>query len=102
MNYELVYASEAQIEAKEVFEYYEMEKAGLGEEFMIELDRVFGQIKNNPKIFQKVKGDIRRGLLKKFPYGVFYKVLDEELFDARTVLIAGIYHQRSNPSRWPE
>lgn len=101
MSHTLVYAEEAQAEVKSIFAYYEQQQIGLGDAFYEELDVVFGQIKHRPKMYQQVRNEVRRVLLKRFPFGVFSKILDEQVLGKETVLIVGIIHQSRNSENWP-
>lgn len=52
--------------------WYEDQQAGLGIRFLDELDEVFRRIENNPKQFPQLEGEVRRALLRRFPYGVYF------------------------------
>lgn len=52
------------------YRWYEREREGLGEEFLQIVDRVVGIIADYPEGFPVVHRDIRRALLKRFPYSV--------------------------------
>lgn len=51
---------------------YELEVPGLGSRFDVELDRVVGRVGDNPLQFPMVEADVRRALLKIFPFSVFF------------------------------
>ena len=53
--------------------YFETESARLGVRFLNEVDRYVGAIIKNPSAGKKVRGQVRRRLLRSFPYG---KLLD--------------------------
>ena len=53
--------------------WYENQLTGLGIRFLDELDEVFRRIENNPKQFPKLEGEVRRALLRHFPYGILLK-----------------------------
>lgn len=52
--------------------WYEDQQAGLGGQFLCELDLVFRRIQENPLQFPSVEGTARRALLHRFPYGVYF------------------------------
>lgn len=52
--------------------WYEDQQTGLGMRFLNELNEVFRRIENNPKQFPKLEGEVRRALLRHFPYGVYF------------------------------
>lgn len=84
---------EAQAEATETRQWYEQRQAGLGDAFTTELAKTVGVISANPLMFGPVLGDIRRGMLSRFPYAVYFRVTDTEI-----IVLA--VHGRQNPARW--
>ena len=64
----------------------------LGDAFLEELYATLEIIRQNPDLFEARKRNVRRALLRRFPYLVLY----EEVEDAIEVL--GVYHGRRNPS----
>ena len=55
-------------------QYYQ----GLGSEFLSEVERTLAAILAHPEAAPKVKEEIRRRLLKRFPFGVLYAVTAEK------------------------
>ena len=53
-------------------EYYNAQKPGLGFEFLAELEDTTSLIREAPLLFSVVDAPIRRALVHRFPYGVFY------------------------------
>ncbi len=100
MNYLIELSPKAEDDAVEAFEYYESKKTGLGQKFIDNLYQVFNQLEQNPRIFQKIKGPIRRALVPHFPYSIFYKVEKDNRIEIVTVF--RILHQASDPDNWPE
>jgi hypothetical protein len=86
-------------EVAEAAAWYEMQREGLGESFRYEFDRRVDEIAAHPRQFAKVefapvRGEVRRVLLRRFPYLVVYKVLPDEI-----VVIACGYSGRG-PDYW--
>jgi len=48
-----------------------------------------------PEAYQQVYGEVRRIVLQRFPYVMFYR------FDGREVLVLSCQHERRSPDRWP-
>jgi plasmid stabilization system protein ParE len=84
----------AQREADEAARWYESESKGLGSAFVEVLERVLAQVEENPRQFPAVHRNIRRALLKRFPYGVFFRVLRTE------IKVIAIIHLARHPWRW--
>jgi plasmid stabilization system protein ParE len=85
---------EAELDVLEAALWYEGERPGLGEEFLRALRRLYERISETPLHFPKVRGETRRALLDRFPYGVFF-VLTEEEFTVIAVL-----DLRRDPAIW--
>lgn len=63
---------DAEVELSEGVEYYEDVSIGLGQEFALEVYSAIQRAIQNPKIWVILDGDIRRSLVKRFPYGILY------------------------------
>jgi len=74
MSVKLIIRPDAEAEVREAFLWYEEQLVGLGEAFLSELDRELVGILAYPEGHATVRGDIRRALLRRFPFGVFYVV----------------------------
>jgi plasmid stabilization system protein ParE len=85
---------EAANDAREAALWYENERPGLGREFLGVVRDVLGRIETMPLRFPIVLEEIRRALLPRFPFGVFFVVDD----DRSTVL--AIMHLRRTPTSW--
>ncbi|MBP9581322.1 MAG: hypothetical protein KBE38_04110 [Ignavibacterium sp.] len=53
-------------------------------------------MQQNPEAFPKVFKEIRRILLKKFPFGLFY------LIDKDRIIVFAVFHASRNPNQWKE
>lgn len=74
MKYKISVKDEAELDLLEAFDWYETEKPGLGNEFLNELDKCIVHLENNPLQYQIIYKNVRRILLQRFPFGVFYLV----------------------------
>lgn len=59
----------AQEEMTEAARFYETKSKGLGAQFLAEVERTIAAISSHPEAAPIVKQDIRRRLLKRFPFG---------------------------------
>ena len=91
---ELIIRPEAEEDMREAFQYYEECSEGLCSDFLLSVDAVLSLIQRNPEIFQKVYKDVRRGLLQRFPYGVFY------LAEKEKIVVIGVMHCKRAPETW--
>jgi hypothetical protein len=65
-------AREAEAETLEAAVWYESRSQGLGRAFLELLEQTQEDIAKRPHQFPQVYRDIRRALLKRFPFGVFF------------------------------
>jgi hypothetical protein len=68
----IVFLPPAQEEMTAAARYYQTQSMGLGTEYLAEVERTITAITSHPKAAPKVKQDIRRRLLKRFPFGILY------------------------------
>ena len=85
---------QAELDVSDAAAWYEQRRAGLGGEFLDELDSVLQRVINNPSQFPKIKNQIRRALLHRFPYAVYFDVTGE------TLELIAVLHQRRDPRTW--
>jgi toxin ParE1/3/4 len=83
----------AEIEA--ALAWYELQSGGLGTEFLRALEATFAKLLRHPEAATEVRPRIRRALLRRFPYGVFYARDEDE------VIALAVVHARRDPSSWP-
>ncbi len=94
MKYRLEFRPEASADIAEAFSWYEERRAGLGAAFADELDRTLGYITGMPLAGRPVHRALRRALMRRFPFTVYYS-LTADLIDIRAVL-----HSRRHPRTW--
>ena len=85
---------EAQVDIEESAFWYEDQRLGLGELFSAELFELIHRIAEFPLQFPLVGWSVRRGLLHKFPYAVYFLLEDE------AAVIIAVLHQRRDPAVW--
>ena len=68
----LVSRADADSDVETAFDWYEAELPGLGQQFLNELERAYERIAAGPSRYQRVAGEIRRVLLRRFPYAVYF------------------------------
>lgn len=73
--------------------WYESKARDLGEEFTRLFYLCASEISCDPFIYQKVFGEFRRCLLRRFPYAIYYKVVGNE------VVVFGFFHCIRDPRK---
>ena len=86
---------EAQKELQGAAIWYEQQRAGLGGEFLDDFLLTIEAMEATPKLYAEVAAGIRRALLKRFPYAIFYSLEDTH------ILVLGVKHCHGNPEDWP-
>ena len=94
MSLPLAFHSAVQGEIDEAFQWYEQQRAGLGNDFLAELDVVFRRLEAMPQIHQVIWHNVRRALPRRFPYSVFYRIMTDR------VEVLAVRHSRRHPSGW--
>src|SRR5262245_50454179 len=94
MTWPLVFHPEVKEEVNEAYRWYESQRYGLGDDFLAALEAVYHHIGETPKAHQVIYKDIRRALPRRFPYGIFYRVLVDR------VEVIAVQHCRRDPERW--
>lgn len=93
---EIIVHQEADEEIKAAAIYYESLQPGLGEAFLQELTEGFAQVQKNPLAWEIFDDPIRRYLLRRFPYGIVYRLAPDQ------ILILAVMHLRRKPGYWQE
>ena len=95
MAYRLTVSARAIREIGEAYEWYEEQVPGLGRELIEALESMFEVIVRSPGLYAEMQRGVRRGLLSRFPYGVFYASKGD------IVSILGVVHTSRDPRGWP-
>ncbi len=94
MSLPIVLRAEAEAEFDEAFDFYDGRRAGLGADFAAEVQRVLDRLAANPLIHQVVFADIRKAVVRRFPYCVFYRP------HADRVEVIAVFHTSRDPTIW--
>jgi toxin ParE1/3/4 len=90
----LAFRPEVEAEILDAYRYYENSRAGLGKAFKDAVKIAVDRSVRAPLAFARVDEEIRRVLVRGFPYSVFYEVLPAY------VRVVAILHNRRHPRRW--
>ena len=90
----LVVQRRAQTEIDEAFEWYRARSPQAAADFLDAVDRSIDAIVAAPEQFPVVRGRLRRVLLARFPYAVYFKVYP------RTISVVGVIHGNRHPNHW--
>lgn len=90
----LIYHPHAETELVESAQYYEQQMDGLGAEFLDEIDTAISTIQEAPTRWAIVESDVRRYILSRFPFAIYYRTLPD------TLRILAIKHHSRHPDYW--
>jgi plasmid stabilization system protein ParE len=94
MSLPIVFRPAAQGELDDAAAWYEGRRAGLGDDFLAEVQQVLDTIANQPERYPIADGDVRQAPVSRFPYCVYYRVKPD-----RVVVIA-VFHTSRDPAIW--
>ena len=94
MSLPLVFHPDIQAEVDQAYSWYEQQRTGLGDDFLAAIEVVFNRISRLPEMHQSIFQDVRRGLPRRFPYGVFYRIHPDR------VEVIAVYHSSRDPRGW--
>lgn len=72
-------------------DYYELQSDGLGYDFLDEYEKTLSRIWRFPEAWTLVTSYLRRCLMRRFPYAVFYTIMEEE------IVISAVAELRMDP-----
>lgn len=94
MSYKLILRQEAERDLVEAYKWYEEKVPGLGTDFLAVIERALESIQDNPARFPVIYRNVRRALMRRFPYGIFY------FFEGEIIVVLGVMHTARNPAKW--
>ena len=87
----VVYHPQAEAEVIEAARYYSDRLADLGSDFLDAIDSAVKSILADPFRLPVVEANVRRCLVKRFPYGVYYRI------EGDTIRILVVRHHSRHP-----
>jgi plasmid stabilization system protein ParE len=84
----------AAAELDDAVTFYEKREVGLGSEFSSEVQRSLARIEDFPNAWRKLGARVRWHRLNRFPYGIVYAVLQDE------IVVVAVMHMKQKPGYW--
>jgi len=72
-------------------DWYELRSPGLGKDFVLRVDAAVFHLVRHPELFPPVHRGLRRVLVRRFPYAVFYRI------DPDAIRLVAVLHCRMDP-----
>lgn len=94
MKHTLILRQEAERDLFEAYRWYNEKVPGLGSDFLAIVERALESINENPARFPVVYRNVRRALMRRFPYGIFFMV------EGDLIIVLGVMHTARDPGKW--
>ncbi len=94
MNLRLFVREEAKADIREARRWYAVRAAGLGAEYTRAVRAMLAAVERNPRQFPIARGEVRRALLLRFPYALYFSPETER------IVVIGCLHGRRDPQVW--
>jgi plasmid stabilization system protein ParE len=85
---------EARAEFKDAALYYGQHEEGLGDRFVDAVESAIQSIQEAPQRWSILVGDVRRRLVRVFPYAILYTI------EAKSIHLQAIMHLHRKPAYW--
>ena len=89
----------AQADIREAALWYDAQRPGLGTEFTFRIDALLERIAQNPLQFPEIGSGVRRALLQRFPYALYFIVAASPVL-MRFCINAVILRERNRDSNF--
>lgn len=96
MSWPLRLTAAAEHDLREGRRWYEKEAPHVAQRFRVEIRAAVSRIAEHPLLYPIVHHNVRRSVLRRFPYSVFYRIEDE------AILVIAIVHQARQPQVWQQ
>jgi len=84
----------AKQELDDAIEYYNLQVKDLGKHFKQEIKSALKRIQNFPYAWSEVESEMRKCVLHKFPYNIYYSIQKNK------IIILAIAHHHQKPNYW--
>jgi plasmid stabilization system protein ParE len=94
MTLPLIIRPAAEADLADAKDWYDGRREGLGDEFLLCVEEALGRLTRAPEAHAVLKKGVRRALVRRFPYGIFYRV------EADHIAVLAVFHNRRDPRHW--
>ena len=92
---QIIVRPEAEQEVQQAFDWYQEQSAGLGLEFLRTIEACLSGVTRNPFAYTVAKvPNVRRALVRRFPYALFY------LADDDAIVVIAVFNVKRQPIDW--
>jgi len=94
MSRPVIFRPAAAREVLEAERWFEEHQPDLGRRFRASVDQTVERVREFPLAFPVVHGQKRRALVPRFPYAIYFALIND------TVVVAGVVHGHRDPEVW--
>ncbi len=94
MSLPVLLRAEAEAEFDEAFDWYDSQRIGLGPSFAAAVRAVFNGIASQPFMHAVVFADIRKAVVRRYPYCVYYRPHPDR------VEVVAVFHTSRDAAIW--
>jgi len=92
VKYRLIVRPEAESDLQQAFYWYESQETRLGDRLLLSVESSIQSILRNPKMYQVIYKNVRRALIRRFPYGIFY------VLRSNSIVVIAVFHAMRDPA----
>jgi toxin ParE1/3/4 len=96
MSLPIHFRPQAEQDLAEAGTWYEEQQPGLCGRFLSEVEASLERVADNPHMYAVVEEDIRSCGLRRFPYLLYYRLLDDR------IEVLAVLHGSRDPAAWRE
>jgi plasmid stabilization system protein ParE len=84
----------AKLDVAEAACWYADQRLGLDDEFLAAVEELLQRISENPDVFSFVHRELRRAVMRRFPYTIIYETVKDR------VTVIAVMHASRDPAQW--
>ena len=88
------FTAEAELDVDEAHLWYHRREPPRGREFLAAVHTCIASIQRYPEAYALVDATMRRALIRRFPYVIFYEIEPDD------ILVFGVFHAARDPHAW--
>ena len=89
-------SDEAEVDFDKSYEFYNEDSSKVADTFFKRIDSELENIKQNPDSFPIAYKDVKKYVVKKFPFVIYYRIVET------VIQVIAIFHTSRNPEIWNE
>ncbi len=91
----LKYTNRAEDDVELAFRWYEIQRRGLGFEFLDCIEAAISSIIRFPEMYERSYSNFRRCVIRRFPFSIFYSI------ENNLIVIHSVFDNRQDPDKRP-